>query len=286
MTVTLHPMPPARRESVRDLLTSEARIAAARSRPRSGRRAVLGTAAVMSAVVLAGGSALLLAERRAPAPTGPWSAVPVQAAGPLNLSPDGDEQWGTQCNEITGGAPGFLSVADDPARAANRKILLDVRGGYSFCVDVSYGDGTEADPMVAFAGVRGPAAPESDADADGVRWGGQGAWGSGGNAGDVLAAPGDDDLIMFGEPNHVGPDGQAAHTKVAYGPAGAKVRGVELVLTDGTRITATVANGLWGAWWPRWESTAGVAELLVTSTTGTRSVDPSTVEYRSPDQAY
>jgi hypothetical protein len=52
----------------------------------------------------------------------------------------------------------------------------------------------------------------------------------------------------------------------AYGPAGPRVTGVTLELTNGARVEATVRNGLYGAWWP---SQTDVASAVVTSAEGT-----------------
>lgn len=286
MTLT-SPMSPARHQSVRELLIREAGgqpDQQPRRRHRS-RLLVVTTTAAMSAVVLAAGVTLFLALQRTPMPTGPWSAVPVNAAGPVTMSSDDEAAWGTQCDSFSVGSIVLGGVDDDPDRAAARRILVDVRGGYTFCVDIAPGDGTAADPMVAFAGLRGPAAAESASDEAGTGWGGQAMWGSSSDH-EVLSPPADDSLVMFGDPNHRWPDGEVNPVKVAYGPVGVDVRAVRLRLSDGTEVTATVANGLWGAWWPSWESAAGVAELVVTTTSGTRVIDPATVGYRSPVEAY
>jgi hypothetical protein len=52
----------------------------------------------------------------------------------------------------------------------------------------------------------------------------------------------------------------------AFGTAGSGVKAITLVLTNGTRVDATVQHGLYGAWWP---SKTDVASAQVSAAAGT-----------------
>jgi hypothetical protein len=57
------------------------------------------------------------------------------------------------------------------------------------------------------------------------------------------------------------------------GAAGAGVTGVTIILADGTDVTATVANGVYAAWWPG--DSAPVSEIVTTASGAGGRVDPS-----------
>ncbi|WP_432535069.1 hypothetical protein, partial [Kineococcus arenarius] len=57
-----------------------------------------------------------------------------------------------------------------------------------------------------------------------------------------------------------------------FGFAGADVDGVDIVLSNGTSITATVEHGLWGAWWPASEGEPDASQLTVHTGTGDRTI--------------
>lgn len=263
MSQTLTPMSPERHRAIRALLVSEAgRTSSAVSttgfvkRPVVRRTgfALLATAAAVSATVLATG------DPSAPPDYGSWTAMPETGPG-LAPPPSGDiEMWASQCTDLTGGGVGIEGVTPDPDAAAGREVLVDRRGDFTFCLDLAPGSGTETDPLVALAGIRG--------DGDSV----QQTWGTVYDR-PVLLPEGEDVLLLAG-PLQMQP---APAVESALGAAGADVTGIEVRLTDGTRITATVQSGLWAAWWPTTVSTAGLAELVVTSADGERVVDPESV---------
>lgn len=60
--------------------------------------------------------------------------------------------------------------------------------------------------------------------------------------------------------------------------AGPDVAGVDIVLTNGLRITATVRDGIWGAWWPVSKGDPTDSNLEVCTTTGAYDVDPTSVQ--------
>ena len=82
------------------------------------------------------------------------------------------------------------------------------------------------------------------------------------------------DVLVLGSVEGEGLQGAVV---AAYGMAGPDVTGVDLGLADGTRVTATVQAGRWGAWWPTTVSTAELSRLVVTTDTGQRVVDPEQV---------
>jgi hypothetical protein len=55
------------------------------------------------------------------------------------------------------------------------------------------------------------------------------------------------------------------------------VTGLDLVLTNGLRVTATLRNGVWGAWWPSDRGDATGCKLHVRTAAGVTTVDPYAV---------
>jgi hypothetical protein len=62
-----------------------------------------------------------------------------------------------------------------------------------------------------------------------------------------------------------------------FGLVGADVTGVDVVLTNGLRVTASLRGGIWGAWWPRDRGHGAGAVLEVHTAAGTHTVIPATV---------
>ncbi|MDT0275188.1 hypothetical protein [Blastococcus goldschmidtiae] len=260
MSSTVTPMSPERHRAVRALLVAEAgrtsQPVAFVRRPVVRRTgfALVATAAAVSATVLATG------DPSAPPDYGSWTALPETGPG-LAPPPSGDiEMWASQCTDLTGGGVGIEGVTPDPDAAAEREVLVDRRGDYIFCLDLSPGSGTETDPLVAVTGIR--------SDGDSVQQGGATVYDR------PVLLPAGEDVLLLRAPGEGEPVGDVLS---AYGAAGSDVTGVELRLTDGTRITATVQSGLWAAWWPATVSTARLAELVVTGADGERLVDPDSV---------
>jgi hypothetical protein len=167
-----------------------------------------------------------------------------------------------------------VAVEGVPARkadAARREVLVDRRGDITYCVDVAMGGGTATDPLIALAGLR----------ADGGR-----AEGLNTMSATVFDKPFDRPspegaLLLGGDittpPEPDEPDVIRLEAYQLYGLAGAEVTGVDIVLTNGLRITSTVRNGVWGAWWPTDRGDPTGVRLDVRTATGSRSVDPATI---------
>lgn len=139
-------------------------------------------------------------------------------------------------------------------------MLVDRRGGYTYCVDVSPGSGTASDPLIALAGITG----------EGV----QQTWGTVFDR--PVERPTNSDVLVLAGDTGAAVEGVRSPVHSTYGTAGAGVRGVEVVLTGGTRVTATVKDGVWAAWWPDTLPGPTVDRLVVRTDTATRDVDPST----------
>lgn len=74
--------------------------------------------------------------------------------------------------------------------------------------------------------------------------------------------------IVFCDKGEGGSGVEGHRTTFVTGQAGADVTAVTLVLEDGTRVTATIANGWFAAWWPGTEE-ATAAQVTTTSGTTT-----------------
>ncbi|MCO8276553.1 hypothetical protein M1L60_38845 [Actinoplanes sp. TRM 88003] len=61
-----------------------------------------------------------------------------------------------------------------------------------------------------------------------------------------------------------------------YGLSGPAVTGVDLLLTNGLRITASLRNGIWGAWWPSDRGDPTGCKLEVRTATGVTTINPYT----------
>jgi hypothetical protein len=256
MNATLSPLPPERRQGIRAMLVATAGVAEP-GRPPVRRRTVALAAATVVATVLV--TAALLTRDPAPDPGfAGWTAMPDTALAAAPTRRDMVE-WTSQCQKLTGGGVSIEGVR--PRRDAGRRpVLVDRRGQYTFCVDITVGKGTAVDPLVAVAGIKGGDVQQS--------------W-----------------ATVYDRPVHVptgsavlvvGGDGGAARTGTqissSYGLAGADVRGIDLVLAGGTRVTATVRDGRWAAWWPTAVAGTGLTRLVVQTPAGATEVDPATVQ--------
>ena len=251
-------MSPERRADVRELL-----IAEAAGPVRGPRRAAL--VVVAAAAVAVAAAALLIVQPDPPDDRGGWTAVP-QAAPPLTAPDEDIEQWASKCNDLGIGGVGVGGVPARPEAAARREVLVDRRGEYTYCVDVSVGSGTASDPLIAISGV-------SSERADGLN-------GTAATVSDKpFTRPGPDDVLVLGgaEP---GPLIDPLQVQQIFGLAGAGVTGVDLLLANGLRITATVRAGLWGAWWPADRGAPGGLRIAVRTEAGIRTVDADGVRLR------
>lgn len=255
---------PHRRADIRQMLVRQATPAPAPALTRGGRVALAGG---LAAVVTATGVAVLTAyPDPPPANYGAWTAEP-QGAPPLTAPRQDLEEWASKCSDL---GVGGVAVGGVPARseaAARRQVLVDRRGGFTYCVDVSVGGGTASDPLIALSGLKAGGrhglnsmeATVSDKPFDLPQ------------AGSVLVLGGGRDLPA--------PDGEAESVDVVqmYGLSGTDVTGIDLQLANGLRIAATLRAGIWGLWWPSDRGSADGCRLEIHTATGTTTVDPDAV---------
>ncbi|MGH9091128.1 MAG: hypothetical protein ACRDZR_07105 [Acidimicrobiales bacterium] len=69
--------------------------------------------------------------------------------------------------------------------------------------------------------------------------------------------------------------GPGSDTTVLVGAVGSGVSGVTIALSDGTRVTATVANGFYAAWWPGDFSPVSTTVTTVSGTSTQRLAAPA-----------
>ncbi|WP_250007676.1 hypothetical protein [Actinoplanes sp. M2I2] len=232
-------------------------VAQARPGPPARRKTLI---AVTAAVVATGAAVLVV--RPDPAPRdAPWTAVP-QAAPPLTAPGDDIDRWASKCSDLGVAGVGVQGVPARPEAAAKREVLVDRRGGFTYCVDVSLGSGTPTDPLIALSGVK----PDSG---DGLN----SMWTTVHDK--PFAKPRDGAVLVLGgslePPPPGGPELQALQL---YGLSGPAVTGVDLVLANGLRITASLRDGVWGVWWPSDRGSPAGCELRVRTASGVKTVDP------------
>jgi hypothetical protein len=255
------PMAPQRRAAFRALLVetvraeqnaTEAKRKVPAWRGPVGRRVMLGLGAVTAVGAIA--TIMLAADPAAPASYAGWSALPLTAPS-SSASHAALDQWESRCEDLAG------NVALRPPR----KVLTDQRGGFTYCLTVSLSNGLKAGSTVrAFSSLL-----QND----------------GGGVKTVVMAPADpvrqpiggDVSVLSGDQRM--PPLPAESTSwqpiQMFGLAGPDVTGVDVVLSNGLRITATVHDGVWAAWWP---STRGdvIGRKLEVHTRHTPAADPTT----------
>jgi len=252
--------------------TSPPAVSAAPPAWRRGTRRI-GLAVAFTAAVTVTASVLLAADPETPPSYAAWTAVP-QAAPPVTASTQEIENWASKCSDLGVGAVGIEGVPARPKDAARREVLVDRRGGLTYCVDVSVGSGTPTDPLIALSGLRieehGGLNSMSATVYD-----------------KPFVAPGGNEVLVLGGNLETLPAPDTRDTGVVrleayqiYGLSGSGVTGVDLVLANGLRVTATVRDGIWGAWWPSDRGEPARAELQVHTTAGTKAVDPAAVRLR------
>ncbi|GAB3272429.1 hypothetical protein GCM10027586_21350 [Kineococcus gypseus] len=216
--------------------------------------------AVTSAVMLAG-------DPTAPASYASWSAVPASASTTAQAARQSEDDIATQaskCTELTGASVGVGGVSARPEDAAARSVLVDRRGDWTYCVDITKGSGTADDPLIVLYGLNGAA--------------------GGGGGATVWDKPytwptGTDVNVLGGSPYAVADEDPVRVNYSLVGSLGPQVSGVDINLADGTRITTTVHQDFWAAWWPGRVSTARVSTLSVHTADGTSyEVDPRTIQ--------
>ncbi len=160
------------------------------------------------------------------------------------------------------GGVGIEGVPSRPGAAAKREVLIDRRGSFTLCVDISLGSGTATDPLIALSGVK----PDAGNDLNGT-------WTT------VYDKPftrprGGDVLVVGGSLQTPPPGGPELHPFQVYGLSGPAVTGVDVVLTNGLRVTASLRDGIWGAWWPSDKGDPTGCRLQVRTAAGLATVDP------------
>lgn len=260
-------MPDTFQEEVRRALRSRAnqtpsaaadRLAAADYRPvrwGTGRRmaVVAGVAGVVGAGIglatatAGGGSGATAFASYSTTPTVPSAGqVPTADATCVHDGERWSRRTATSAPGALGPLPGFPGGAASVAAAAAgrwRAVVHDVRGPYTLVIvtaDVSTGK-LMGDCLLG-PGVTGAAVFS-------VTW-----------VDASPAAAGGIESLSGGVP------GGAGQPVVAAGGVGTSVTAVTLVLSDGHRVTATVADGFYAAWWPY---DATVTAATVTTSAGT-----------------
>jgi hypothetical protein len=222
-----------------------------------------GVAAVASVVA----AVLVTADPAAAPGYATWSAVPETAPGGSATSED-LEEWASACTDLTGGGVAIEGVGARKGDVATRTPLVDRRGDHLFCVDVSMGSGTAADPFIALSGLSGGSLSQAAVNTRPER----------------VAAPAAGDVVLVagaeGPPPAREPGVESTYAYQAFGLAGPDVTGVDVVLADGLRITATLQHGLWGAWWPEDRGDPAGSLLEIRTATGTRTVTTDEVRLR------
>ncbi len=250
-------------DTVTDVAATDARPAPERL---AGRRIRIGVAAAVAVTAATG--FLVLRDTGAPPAYAAWTPLPATAPGAV-VSSGTMKRWASTCSDLGVGGVSVQGVPSRREAAAARDVLIDRRGSYTYCVDVSPGTATDRDPLMAISGIRAEAGPEKGLnrtwstvfDRPYTRPAGAG----------VLVLGGD--LEPLSEPTEPGVVSLRAYQ--LYGMAGADVTGVDIVLTDGLRITATVQDGIWGAWWPMDKGDLTGGHLEVHAGAKTRVVDPA-----------
>lgn len=306
MTSTLSGMDPRRRAAVRDLLVAEVNATAARPaglpstftegpdehrpaaaaarprRPRPARRRIaVGLASAAAVSVLA--AVMLAGDPTAPASYATWTAAPSPAPAAGNSEEDGTwdrvlgffgvggiQTQASQCEDLTGGSVGIEGVPRRERDAAQRSVLVDRRGDWTFCVDVIKGAGTANDPLIVMNGLKAdkPIPEGIVASNNTTVWDKPYTWPAGASV-----------SVLGGNPFAV-PDVDAEKESYSLvGGAGPDVTGVDINLADGTIVTATVHEDYWAAWWPGTVTTARIDTLTISTTSGERyDVDPRTID--------
>lgn len=242
------------------------------------RRAGLGLAATAAVAVAA--SAMVGADPTARPGYADWVAVPQ--AAPSAAAVDMVKEWDAHCGEL---AP--VTTRSHPGRpepGPGRKVLVDRRGEHAYCVELRGTDGPDPGRLVATLGListqtdgsTGYAVIPSDDPARAV------------GGGDVVVFFGDrrrlpplaDALRRSPQVQLEDPPADVPPFYQLVGLAGPEVTGVEIVLANGLRVTATLRDGVWGAWWPADKGEPGDSRIEVRTAAGSKTVVTDTVRLR------
>ena len=210
--------------------------AAAWGRSPARRRLAVASAAALTCATFA--ILLLGFGRGAPRAFAGWSPTPTTAAeGEVaRVSAACRSQLVGRLRQLRREAvrqPGLDPVARTAPINGWRTVLIDTRGPYTMIV-LEQGNGRAT--STCFAGHHGEIS-----DGTAIR-----------DAGSPPPAPVPRGHIAYGSSGSTTtPRAEGAHSfSYVVGRTGAGVRGVAVRLNDGTRVTATTANGWFLAWWP------------------------------------
>ncbi len=223
-------------------ILAQPRVAPAGERRPAARRPGRVAAAASAAAAVAVAVVVTTVTLDSPAAYASWTPVPD--AVPEAEQELRTEQCGAGAAEIVDGPDGPV-VQDSPVEP----VLVDVRGDYTYVVMAGEGAYTEcfvtapADepPTVVTAGAAGVDLPAPDARDLTTLQRGTASWSEG--------------------------DGTEGALTSAFGQAGDDVAAVELTLTSGERVEASVADGWWAVWAPGGAALAARAEVTYTDGT-------------------
>lgn len=271
MTSTLTPMPPERHAAIRRMLLEEVAATGTPARGRRpARRWTLAGVALVTAATAVVAFVLVAGDPTAPAGYASWTAVPETAPG-APVSHHEIEAWASKCTDLKVGGVAVEGVPARAREAAARKVLVDRRGDFTFCADVSLGSGTASDPLIALSGVRADSGRFEDLNTM-----------SSTVSDKPFTPPTGDNVMVLVKPVDMPADTEegvlSLEVHQIVGLAGGDVRGVDIVLANGLRVTATVQDGIWAAWWPSDKGPAAGSALEVRTGAGSRTVPPDDVE--------
>jgi hypothetical protein len=237
-----------------DLSAPESR---SRRRRLVARRIVLGSVTMAAAAVVA--VVMVTADPAAPPSYASWTAVPATAPG-ATANEEDMEVWASVCNDLGVGGVAVEGVGARRQDLPRRTALVDRRGDFTYCVDIALGSGTPSDPFIALSGIR----------AHGLNR----MWAN--TTDRPIRPPTGGEVVVVGGDAQPEPEPEPGVTSLRayqlYGMAGPDVTGVDIVLGNGLRITATLQNGIWGAWWPAERGEPTDSRIEIQTVTGTRSV--------------
>jgi hypothetical protein len=249
---------PQRQADIRRMLVAQATPETVVTRNRR-----IALAGAVAAVVVATGAVVLAVNPDPPPPNyAAWTAVP-QAAPPLTAPDEDIERWASKCSDL---GVGGVGVPARPEAAAQREVLVDRRGGFTYCVDVSMGSGTSTDPLIALSGLKtdGRDGPNSMAATVFDK---------------PFAKPQGSAALVLGGTLETPPEDGTSEIQAfqLYGLSGPAVVGVDVVLMNGLRVTATLRHGVWGVWWPSDQGDVTGCKQAVHTAAGVTTVDPYAV---------
>jgi hypothetical protein len=260
MTELQSRLDPQRQADIRRLLVAQATPGTAVARNHR-----LALAGAIAAVVASGAVVLAVYPDPPPPNYAAWTAVP-QAAPPLTAADEDIQRWASKCSELGVGGVGVEGVPARREAAARREVLVDRRGGFTYCVDVSLGSGTSADPLIALSGLKAAGRDGANSMAATV-------------FDKPFGKPQGGSVLVLGGTLQTPPEAGGSEIRAfqLYGLSGPAVVGVDLVLTNGLRVTATLRHGVWGVWWPSDRGDVTGCKIEVRTAAGVTTVDPNTV---------